>query len=106
MKSFRKHLQEELRKSDFRKVFEEEMLLARLAVQVAESREKRGLTQAQLADRAHLSQQQVSKVENAGSSGFNVNTLLKMCEALDVDLTLSPRKHSSFGKKGATKKAA
>jgi HTH-type transcriptional regulator / antitoxin HipB len=92
MKSLRNHLQEELQNSDFKKAFDEELRLAQLAVQIAKSREKKGLTQAQLASRARITQQQVSKVEHAGASGFNVNTLIRVCEALGLDLTLSPRK--------------
>lgn len=92
MKSLRNHLQEELQNSDFKKAFDEELRLAQLAVQIAKSREKKGLTQAQLASRARITQQQISKVEHAGASGFNVNTLIRVCEALGLDLTLSPRK--------------
>jgi transcriptional regulator with XRE-family HTH domain len=116
MKSLGNHLQEELQNSDFKKAFDEELRLAKLAVQIAKNRERRGLTQAQLASRAHISQQQVSKVEHAGASGFNVNTLLRVCEALGLDLTLSPResgapniirrRYASSLAKGSAKKAS
>lgn len=94
MRSLKSHLQKELQDSGFKKAFDEELRLAQLAVQIAKNREGMGLTQAQLASRAHITQQQVSKVEHAGSSGFNVNTLIRVCEALGLDLTLSPRKPS------------
>jgi transcriptional regulator with XRE-family HTH domain len=96
MKSFKRHLQEELQDADFGQAFNEEVRLAHLAVQISKSRESKGLTQAQLATRAHITQQQISKVEHAGSSGFNVNTLLKVCDALGLDLTLSPKKSRSI----------
>src|SRR5688572_23454333 len=96
MKSLKRHLQEELQSKDFRIGFEKELRLARLAVQIAKQREEKGLTQAELAVRAHITQQQVSKVEHAGASGFNVNTLFRVCDALELDFTLSPRKSSSL----------
>jgi HTH-type transcriptional regulator / antitoxin HipB len=103
MRSLKSHLQKELQDSGFKKAFDEELRLAQLAVQIAKNREGMGLTQAQLASRAHITQQQVSKVEHAGSSGFNVNTLIRVCEALGLDLTLSPRKPSaSRGTRNAT----
>jgi transcriptional regulator with XRE-family HTH domain len=92
MKSLKHHLQAELKNNDFRIGFEKELRLARLAVQIAKHREKKGLTQAGLAIRAHITQQQVSKVEHAGASGFNVNTLFRVCDALGLEFTLSPRK--------------
>jgi HTH-type transcriptional regulator / antitoxin HipB len=95
MRSLKSHLQKELQDSGFKMAFEEELRLAQLAVQIAKNREDMGMTQAQLASRAHLTQQQVSKVEHAGASGFNVNTLIRVCEALGLDLTLSPRKPSA-----------
>lgn len=95
MRSLKSHLQKELQDSRFKKAFDEEVRLAQLAIQIAKNREDLGMTQAQLASRAQITQQQVSKVEHAGSSGFNVNTLIRVCEALGLDLTLSPRKTSS-----------
>jgi HTH-type transcriptional regulator / antitoxin HipB len=92
MKSLKSHLQKELQDSGFKKAFDEELRLAQLAVQIVKNRERMGLTQAQLASMARITQQQVSKVEHAGSSGFNVNTLIRVCEALGLDLTLNPRK--------------
>jgi HTH-type transcriptional regulator / antitoxin HipB len=70
MKSFNEHLKEELTDKGFAQAYQEELRLARLAVQIAKRREGQGMTQSQLASKAHLTQQQVSKVEHAGS-GIN-----------------------------------
>jgi HTH-type transcriptional regulator / antitoxin HipB len=94
MRSLKNHLQEELKNNDFSRTFEKELRLAKLAVQIAKQREGKGLTQAELATRAHITQQQVSKVEHAGVSGFNVITLFRLCDALGLELTLSPRKEN------------
>lgn len=88
MKLFENYLKEKLKNKEFAKNYNEELVLTRLAVQIAKRREEQKLTQKQLADKAHLTQQQVSKVESA--SGLSVKTLTKVCSALNLNLTLSP----------------
>jgi transcriptional regulator with XRE-family HTH domain len=86
MKTFRKHLNEELKDKDFREAFIEEKKLIALSLQIHEKREKSGLTQKQVAEKAKITQQQLSKVEN----GINCNilTFLKVCEALGLEFEL------------------
>lgn len=91
MRSLKNLLQEKLENSEFREAFEKESKLADLAIQIAKRREGKGYTQKQLATRAHLSQQQVSKVERAGVSGLNLGTLMRVCDALDLEISLNPR---------------
>lgn len=97
---FRDHLAELLKDKEFAQGFEKELHAARLAIEIAQARENLGLTQADLATKAHITQQQLSKVENA--KACNVDTLFKVCDALEMDLTLSPRK----AKIGTSKKRA
>jgi HTH-type transcriptional regulator / antitoxin HipB len=82
MKTLRDHLQEKMRDGEFKEFFEEERELLRIALEVAEAREKSGISQAELAQRAKVTQQQISKIEN----GINCNllTLLKVCRALNL----------------------
>lgn len=87
---FQDHLNEKLNDPKFAEGYEEELRLARLAVEVAKAREKKGMSQSVLAGKAHVTQQQLSKVENAYPC--TVSTLLKVCEALDLELYLKPRK--------------
>ena len=61
----------------------------RLGETIARLRDDLGMTQADLAAKASLTQQQLSKLEKA--KGCNLETLLKVCEALDMDLGLKPR---------------
>ena len=104
MKSLQEHLRKELANEGFRKGYEREVLLAKLAVQIAKRREGRGLTQAQLAKLARITQQQISKVEHAGAAGFNVNTLIRLCDALDLEISLRQRRAPvSTGRMGARK---
>ena len=91
MRSLKNLLQEKLENSAFREAFEKESRLADLAIQIAKRREGKGFTQKQLASRAHISQQQVSKVERSGVSGLNLGTLIRVCDALDLEIVLSPK---------------
>jgi HTH-type transcriptional regulator / antitoxin HipB len=87
---FRDQLAEMLKDKDFAQGYEKDMHAARLAIEIAQARENLGMSQADLASKAHITQQQLSKVENA--KACNVETLFKVCDALEMDLTLSPRK--------------
>ena len=53
-------------------------------------RQDRALTQVALADRAGVSNKWISDVES-GKSSLRFTTVLRLLDALDVDLTLQPR---------------
>lgn len=57
-------------------------------------RQKRGLSQAQLADLAGTRQETVSIIER-GHDGAKLSTILDLLMALGVDLTLTPRPRAS-----------
>jgi DNA-binding XRE family transcriptional regulator len=86
MESFRKHLEEKLKNKEFKKMYEEEKRLLELSLKIINERNKRGLTQQELAKKAEITQQQLSKVEN----GFNCNmvTFLKVCDALGLKINV------------------
>jgi DNA-binding XRE family transcriptional regulator len=85
--TFREHLNEELKNTHFKKMYEEEKHLLELGLLIVEAREQKGLTQSELAKKSHVTQQQLSKIEN----GVNCNmlTFIKVSSALGLDLTLS-----------------
>ena len=56
---------------------------ADIGFRMARLREARGLTTVSLADRAGISQAQVSRLEN-GRQGFRSPTLVRIAESLDV----------------------
>lgn len=89
---FRDHLKTKLKDKKFAEGFEKELQAVRLAAEIAEARDKQGMTQSDLASRAHITQQQLSKVENARAC--KVETLLKVADALGMELTLKPRADS------------
>jgi len=90
MRSFKKHLRERLKDTKFRKLYEEEKKLAELSLKILDTREHLGLSQKEVARKAKVTQQQLSKLEN----GINctVTTFLKVCNALRIKVELeSPR---------------
>ena len=86
MISFKKHLEEKLKNSEFKKLYEQELEINRLSLKIHEEREKKGLTQKDLAKMAGVTQQQLSKIENGVNC--NIITLIKACSALDLKLEI------------------
>lgn len=84
MKTFKKHLNESLKSDDFSSLYNEEKKLIELALKVHEAREKSGLSQIEVAKKAHVTQQQLSKLENG--SNCNMMTFLKVCNALGLNV--------------------
>ena len=84
---FSDHLESKMKDEDFRKAYEEEKHLLELGLAIARTRELRGMSQAELAQRCRVTQQQLSKIEN----GVNCNllTFIKVSSALGFDLTVS-----------------
>jgi HTH-type transcriptional regulator / antitoxin HipB len=84
---FRKHLNEKMKNAHFKKLYQEEKHLLELGLLIIKAREQKGLTQEELAQKSHVTQQQLSKIEN----GVNCNmlTFIKVSSALGLGLTLS-----------------
>jgi ribosome-binding protein aMBF1 (putative translation factor) len=84
--SFRKHLAEEMKNPEFKKLYEEEKRLLDLSYAIVTAREKSGLTQKELAQKSHVTQQQLSKIEN----GVNCNmlTFIRVSNALGLTISV------------------
>ena len=89
MMTFDAHLQEKLENKRFRRMFEEEKELLEISIKIVEARTDQRFSQAELAKRAHITQQQLSRIENG--MNFNVKTLLKLCDALGLSLDFKQR---------------
>ncbi len=87
MKTFKKHLKEKQKNSQFQKAYEKEKRLVEIAIKIAEARESFGYSQQELAKKAQITQQQLSKIENG--INCNINTFLKVCDALSLRLELT-----------------
>jgi DNA-binding XRE family transcriptional regulator len=85
--NYKEHLAEEMKNPEFKKAFEEEKRLLALSYAIVEAREKNGLTQKELAEKSHVTQQQLSKIENGVNC--NMRTFIKVSNALGLGLTVS-----------------
>lgn len=83
MKTLKKQLNESLKNDDFKVKYNEERKLLEISLKIYEARERSGLSQLEVANKAHITQQQLSKIEN----GINCNmmTFLKVCNALGLN---------------------
>lgn len=81
-----KHIDKYLKNPSFAKAFKEERDNLRIAVRVAELREKRGLTQKDLAEKVHTTQSVISRLESADYENYSIHTLKKIAVALNVRL--------------------
>jgi len=90
MKTFKKHLKEKLKDNSFKALYDEERQIAELSLRILDTRELLGLSQAEVARKAKVTQQQISKIE----SGINCNmtTFLKVCNALGIRVDIEPPK--------------
>jgi transcriptional regulator with XRE-family HTH domain len=89
MMTFDSHLREKLKNKRFKRMYEEEKELLDISLRILEARREQNLSQAELANRAHITQQQLSRIENG--MNFNIKTLLKLCDALDLSLDFKQR---------------
>jgi DNA-binding XRE family transcriptional regulator len=87
MKSYKDHLKEQLIDPEFKSRYEDEKHLLELGLKIAEKRQQLGISQKELAQKNHVTQQQLSKIEN----GYNCNllTFIKVSSTLGLSFNLS-----------------
>jgi len=81
VRTFRSRLREELKDPEFKSHYQEERQALKLAMKIAKLREKKGLSQQQMAKLMGTSQQAVSRIESGEYEGFTLKTLEKIAEA-------------------------
>jgi len=86
MKTFRQHLNTKLKDEQFKQVYDEEREMLGISLKLLNVRKDLGLSQQDLARKAQITQQQLSKIETG--MNCNIATLLKVCHALQVKLNL------------------
>ncbi|HXT01437.1 MAG TPA: helix-turn-helix transcriptional regulator [Elusimicrobiota bacterium] len=91
--SFNARLKRDLKDPEFAKAFEELYLDAVIAEKLQALREKRHLTQKQLADKAGMAQNAVSRIEK-GENSLTLRTVQRLAGALGcvVELEFKPVK--------------
>jgi DNA-binding XRE family transcriptional regulator len=90
MSKFREHLNQKLINTEFKEEFENQRQLSELAIKIQQARNKKGLSQAELARIAGITQQQLSKIEHAVNG--NILTYLKVLNALEYGFSIKPQK--------------
>jgi len=93
MRTLKEHLNSKFKDKSFKDKFKEEKELVNISLELQTLREKKGLSQSDLAKKAHVTQQQLSKIENG--INCNLTTFLKVCHALDLEISIKNRKLSA-----------
>ena len=81
VRTFKSRLREDLKDPEFKAHYQEERQAIKLAMKIAKLREKKGLSQQQMAKLMGTSQQAVSRIESGEYDGFTLKTLEKIAEA-------------------------
>ena len=81
VRTFQNRLQEDIKDPEFKAHYEEEKQALMLAIKISELREKKGLSQQQLAKLMGTSQQAISRIESGEYEGFTLKTLEKIAES-------------------------
>lgn len=88
---FQDVLKEELKDKEFKKFYEEEGRRLALGYKIAKIRQKRGLTQKELAKEIHTSQAAVARLEGGDYLGYSLRTLEKIALATGSHLEVQFR---------------
>ena len=88
IRTFKSRLSEDLKDPEFRVHYQEEKQALMLAMKIAKLREKKGLSQQELAKLMRTSQQAVSRIESGDYEGFTLKTLEKIAEATGTRLKI------------------
>jgi HTH-type transcriptional regulator / antitoxin HipB len=86
-KSFYNDLRSKLRDKFFREGFEREKLVIELSMQIEKIRKQKHMSQKQLADKTHISQQEISKIEHGGRN-ITLDTLEKVVAGLGATIDI------------------
>jgi len=81
VRTFKSRLRADLKDAEFKAHYQEERQALKLAMKIAKLREKKGLSQQQMAKLMGTSQQAVSRIESGEYEGFTLKTLEKIAEA-------------------------
>ena len=88
VRRFKDRLKKDLRDPEFRKAFDEEEVYASLAIQIAKIRQKKNLTQQELAKRLQTTQQNISRLEDIDNRSCSLKTLNKVAHVLGKRLKI------------------
>jgi transcriptional regulator with XRE-family HTH domain len=82
------NLRKKLNNKDYRDAFTSEYIYSRIPLKIRAMRDRRGISQQQLAEMAGVKQEWISKLENPNYGRLTLTTLLKLASAFDVALNV------------------
>lgn len=82
------------RDREYRQAYAESFTNTLIAAQLKANRERRGLSQSELAELAGMKQSRISTIENVNYENWNIRTLRRIAQAMDLVLVV---KLESFG---------
>lgn len=88
---FRDYLREKLKDPKFREGFKRERKALEIAMQMAEIRRKKRLSQKELARRMKTRQQVISRLESGDYEGYTLRTLERFAKATGTHLVIELR---------------
>jgi DNA-binding XRE family transcriptional regulator len=100
-RSYQQWRDKQMADPEFRAIYEEEAAKSELWLQLAEARQKAGLTQQQMAQRLGVSQAQVARIEKRGYDAYTLTTLRRYITALGEGFSLEVKIHIPEDKAGA-----
>jgi len=84
-----RHIEEEYKKSrDFRKAYDEEVLLLKIAYKITQLRKQRHMSQGELAKMIGTTQQTISRLEDPRNTQVTLHTLARIAMALKARLSI------------------
>lgn len=89
MNDLLKDLLSEFTDAEYAHAYMESHTVSRIAAQIHALRKQRNWSQEQLAERAGIAQETISKLESADFRSLTLKTLQKFCRAFDVDVRIS-----------------
>src|SRR3989338_4957097 len=87
--SISQHVEEQYKKSrDFRKAYDEEVLLLKIAYKITQLRKQRHMSQGELAKMIGTTQQTISRLEDPRNTQVTLHTLARIAMALKARLSI------------------
>jgi ribosome-binding protein aMBF1 (putative translation factor) len=90
--TFKDYLNEQMKDPEFKKAWHDLDPEFELLESFIKAREKKGITQAELARKMGTKQPALSRLERGGFSGATVETLKKIADAMDMRLVIKFQK--------------
>jgi DNA-binding XRE family transcriptional regulator len=85
--SWDSYVNQELKKPEVRRAYEEETAVLRIGLELANQRKRKGMTQAEVARKIGTSAPQLSRTERRPENA-NMRTLMRYAEAVEMNLDI------------------